>query len=235
MTYWFQDLKILLNVDKLDEFLPKSHMTYPEKVNALVRLSIYIGLGLAIANKNYLHLYIPIGCMMLTVVLYLLRQVNQDTKLKVQQRENLSQMGNEGSSLNSIFGNNNNESANDSETFKNTKQCSQSTETNPFMNPLPFDKRTRNRACPLNKNTKMQVEKGFNKGLFRSVGDIFNKTNSQREFYTVPATTYPSNQTGFANWLYGTPKTCKEGNGAQCVANVQERLNQQTYKFPNLY
>ena len=28
-----------------------------------------------------------------------------------------------------------------------------------------------------------------------------------------------NNQGLFANWLYGTPTTCKEGNGLQCAAN----------------
>lgn len=234
MKYWFQDLNLLINVDKLDEFLPKSYMSYPEKVNSLVRLSIYIGLLLSVINKNYLYLYIPIGTMLLTVVLYLLRQVNEESKREQKSIENLSQMGNEGTDINKIFSDNNSNNTK-TEKFDNTKKCSKSTDENPFMNPMPFDNRKRAKACPLNKNTKMEIEKNFNQGLFRDVGDIFNKSSSQREFYTVPTTTYPSDQTDFANWLYKTPKTCKEGNGAQCVANTQERLNQQSYKFPNLY
>ena len=47
--------------------------------------------------------------------------------------------------------------------------------------------------------------------------DIFNKNITQRQFYTMPVTTIPNEQTKFANWLYATPPTCKEGNGDQCV------------------
>ena len=43
--------------------------------------------------------------------------------------------------------------------------------------------------------------------------------------------TIPNNQVDFANWLYMTPKTCKEGNGNQCVGNNRERLNGNSYQF----
>ena len=38
-------------------------------------------------------------------------------------------------------------------------------------------------------------------------------------------------QEAFGQWLYGTPKTCKEGNGNQCVGNNYERLNGNSYQF----
>ena len=53
----------------------------------------------------------------------------------------------------------------------------------------------------------------------------------KENFYTTPNTTIPNNQGDFANWLYKTPKTCKEGNGNQCVANNMEKLNGSSYQF----
>ena len=235
MKYWFQDLSILLDLDKVEQFIPKSWMTYPEKVNAVVRLSIYLGVVLSIFNRNYLYLYIPIVTMGITLVLFLLRKVNAETEKKI---EHLSQ-DMEATSLNSVFNNagNNSEKSNNNKNKEgfSVGECSGPTENNPFMNPLPYDKRTREPACPTNDNVGMKVEKLFNKNLFRSVGDVFNKANGQRQYYTVPSTTYPNDQGAFGKWLYGTPKTCKEGNGAQCVANTHERLNQSSYKFPYVY
>ena len=81
-------------MDKLDEFIPKSYMSYPEKVNALIRASIYVGLILPFIYKNYLYLYIPVLTMILTIVLYALRKVNQETAarnkelMRKQQNEN---------------------------------------------------------------------------------------------------------------------------------------------------
>ena len=56
------------------------------------------------------------------------------------------------------------------------------------------------------------------------MSDIFGKNNSQRQFYTMPVTTIPNNQTQFANWLYKTEPTCKENNGESCLRNLNENL-----------
>ena len=54
------------------------------------------------------------------------------------------------------------------------------------------------------------IEDKFGYNLYRDVGDLYGKSNSQREFYTMPATTIPNNQTACAKWLYNTGPTCKE-------------------------
>ena len=51
-------------------------MNYIQKSNALVRLSIYIGLVTSILSKNYIYLYIPIGIMSFTYIMFLLRKVD---------------------------------------------------------------------------------------------------------------------------------------------------------------
>ena len=45
---------------------------------------------------------------------------------------------------------------------------------------------------------------------------MFLRNNSQRQFVTNPSTTIPNDQSKFASRLYGTPKTCKEGNYTNC-------------------
>ena len=37
----------------------------------------------------------------------------------------------------------------------------------------------------------------------------------------------PNNRDTLGKWLYGTPKTCKEGNGYQCAANNHTDLSRQ--------
>ena len=71
----------------------------------------------------------------------------------------------------------------------------------------------------INKNTAKSIQESFNHNLFRNIDDVYGKNNSQRQFFTNPVTTIPNEQTKFANWLYNVPKTCKENNGNQCVAN----------------
>jgi hypothetical protein len=108
----------------------------------------------------------------------------------------------------------------------NISHCSKPSSNNPFMNPLPFDSRLRDSACDAIKpENQLKIEKEYNKHCIKDISDIWNHNSGRREFYTVANTTYPSDQGAFANWLYKTPVSCKEGNGAQCVANLPYRLN----------
>lgn len=231
--YWFQDLNILLNMDKLDEFIPKSYMSYPQKVNALIRASIYIGFILSFIYKNYLYLYIPILTMILTIVLYALRKVNQETEarnkelIRKQKNENMNSENsvNNETRLPELDSNNsNNSNKQNVEYFGNQTECSSPTVENPFMNPLPFDSRVRKQACELEGENAEMVSQLFHKRLFKDVGDFWDKGSSQRQFYTLPGTTYPNDTESLGKWLYGRPKTCKEGNGAQCYSNLYNRL-----------
>ena len=101
------------------------------------------------------------------------------------------------------------------------------------MNFLVSDKRDRKRGCRTFDNEELSelVDDKFSKGLFKDINSIYNNENSQREFYTMPNTEAMNKQTEFANWLYKVPKTCKEGNGFQCVGNNFDRLNNDSYKF----
>ena len=82
--YWFQDLQEILDVDKMNQFLPSTDMSYSEKVNAIVRLSWYVGILGGIINANFLYLYIPVITMIITYVLYLFRQETLKKQIKVE-------------------------------------------------------------------------------------------------------------------------------------------------------
>ena len=60
--------------------------------------------------------------------------------------------------------------------------------------------------------------------LPKDSNDLFNKRNSDRQWYTMPNTEVMNKQTEFAKWCYKTPPTCKEGNGIQCANNLHPRL-----------
>ena len=75
------------------------------------------------------------------------------------------------------------------------------------------------------------IKKKFNNNLFHDIEDVYDRKNSQRQFYTMPSTTIPNNRDTFQKWLYKTPKTCKEGNGNQCVANNHTPLRNTHSQF----
>ena len=96
------------------------------------------------------------------------------------------------------------------ETFDNSRKP---TVNNPFMNiNLITHDPTQKQAPPSwnNEPLQEQIEDKFNYNLYRDVGDLYGKNNSQRQYYTAPSTTIPNNQTAFAKWCFNTGPTCKE-------------------------
>ncbi len=217
---WIDDFNQIIRRDRLFEFIPKVDMPYSERINAIVRLSIYIGVIFALLHNNYLYLYVPLIVLIVTYLSYHF----QSNKYKEDYRNLPRQLDpvNENPSLNRF------------ENYKKEKvKCVSTTKNNPFMNALPSDDRTRGPACSTIDNAELanKVEANFNHNLFKDVNDVYNRRHSERQYYTMPSTTFANEQGKFAQWLYGGPQTCKEGNGEQCVANNENRLNQASYKF----
>ena len=122
--------------------------------------------------------------------------------------------------------------------YENTynEPCVLPTKDNPFMNPLPTDSRKRPKACNFrNPKVKKLINDNFKSNLFTNVEDVFDRKNSQRQFYTVPSTTIPNDQDKFSKWLYNTPKTCKEGNGNQCIADVYNPIKGNLNSLGNVF
>jgi hypothetical protein len=206
---WNQDFSILYEKKYIFEILPSRNFDFNRKLNSLLRLSIYYSFVVySFDRKKSSIFYIPFVVGIMTYVLSqqyketYINQVNTDLMNNV----SISDSGNS-DLIKSLDGN-----------------CRIPTRENPFMNPDIYDYNTKNDLQPNcdsynNKGVQREIEKYFNNDLYRDVNDIFGKSNSQRQFYTVPGDTIPNDQPSFAKWLYATPKTCKEGNGLQCAAN----------------
>jgi hypothetical protein len=109
---------------------------------------------------------------------------------------------------------------------KNT--CRRPTRENPFMNPDLTDYNNPNTppaACNVDDdqiNDEMRVN--FNQDLFQDIDNLFERANSQRQFYSIPNTAVPNNQEEFAKWCWLVPeeRICK-GNGEACLRVVDLR------------
>ena len=55
--FWLSNFKILIEKSRLTEFFPNYDMTLNEKLNAITRLSIYLGIILALVTNNYNYLF----------------------------------------------------------------------------------------------------------------------------------------------------------------------------------
>jgi hypothetical protein len=85
--------------------------------------------------------------------------------------------------------------------------CTRPTQNNPFMNISFVDSTHKPKAC---KGVEEEVAVEFEKGLNRKEDDVFFKSASDRQFFTMPNTSCPNDQNKFAEWLFKTGPTLKE-------------------------
>lgn len=95
------------------------------------------------------------------------------------------------------------------------------TAANPFMNVLISeisDNPYRHPAASVSATkVKAELDDYFETMFASDPGDVFQRTQSQRQWVTMPSTTIPNDQGALADWLYRTPgQSCKEGNTAAC-------------------
>lgn len=206
--FWTQDPNILVKKDRLIEFVPTYDMTKDERLNALSRLSVYIGLVLMLYLGKGWPLYIPVVGFAFTAFLHNTQpEVKKPPKYPTDETPK----------------------TNDPNPFIPSEQpeCIPPTLNNPFMNVLNneyVDNPTRPPACKV-EYVHDEIESNFHYNLYQDLGDnIWQKNNSQRQFFTMPYTTIPNDRHTFMNSLYRTGLTCKQ-SGLACYRAEDLRAN----------
>jgi len=209
MTYtpfWYESPEVMVRVSSLMEIFPSRKFSMSRKLNALVRLSVYFAIIMYVLKKESKYLVVPLVVAGLTWVVRYKQKGNEKQEIL---KQSINDQLADAVQLNDL-----------------ETECRIPTQENPFMNPtlkdFGSDQPTVPKSCPSYNNVGVQrrVEDLFNEDLYRDVTDVFGKSNSQRQFYTVPGNQVPNDQGSFAQWCYGTPPTCKEGNRAACLAQT---------------
>lgn len=194
-------------MDNVNELLnpviiPNINMTIEEKINTIVRAVLFVGIicTLVLNDTRYILFIIII---MIASILIINYQYEKNSKIEK-------------------FLNSNNIDIIDN------KKCIKPTESNPFMNPNILNLTDENKnlkACSID-NMKVDKQKKdlFYKKVFRNSKDIYNRTSSERQFYTVPSTTIPNERDKLGKWLYDRGRSCKEGNGNRCYTNLYNNI-----------
>lgn len=211
--FWLDNPKELLATPF--EIIPGNDMSMERKLNAIARFFIYLGVIMVILYNKNNYIVISIFGILFTVLIY-----NNHKK------EDLE--GN-GSYFNfEKFEENKQPVVEDTQLFNNkenssrkvsleetSNQCRMPTKQNPFMNPLTVEMNTPHLdGCNLsNPKIKETSKDMFYNEIYRDVDDIFQRRNSERQFYTIPSTFDYQDQAIFANWLYNTGNTCKQDSG----------------------
>ena len=203
-TIWYKDIKNLINEKTYDKFFPSASMTYTEKLNSIVRLSIYFAIILLVIKKDTNVLFVPLLAAIFTYMLY----VGDIKKIKAGE-DFLTTM-------------------NLQKDVHTSELCHKPTDNNPFMNILMSDytqNPKRAKACDVSQApVRKMTQKYFNHNLYRDVSDVFHKNASDRNYYTMPSTEIPNAQDKFLKFTYNIDQTCKEGNGRICYANSYRNI-----------
>ena len=64
---------------------------------------------------------------------------------------------------------------------------------------------------------KQKIDDNFKYNLMTDTNDIYDNSNSQNRFYTMPVTSIVNDQTEFAKLCYYNDGKCKEGKQKDCA------------------
>jgi hypothetical protein len=223
VPFWFQDPNIIFNKEYILQFFPTSEMSFNEKLNAITRLIIIISLITFIATKNIRIIIIFIVCLLSIFLLYFYKTKDNEkynsNKLDLENFETTSPAI-------EVLREKNIQVSNDI--------FDEGTPDNPFSNVLntDFDYNPQKKPAPpsdnniILKNAKQMVsnihndDKTIADKLFGNLQDQFVFEQSLQSFNSNPSTTIPSDQTGFAEFCYGSMVSSKEGNLFSLARNL---------------
>lgn len=181
-TIWYRDFMEFFKIKYINVFVPQEDMQLSEKLNAILRLSIYFSIIHYGLFKDAKILIIVVITMILTAVYYNAFHENYTQFAKFNKdNEEVGENGN------------------------NIEECTIPDSNNPFMNILVSDYNNPQRtgACDVDdEHVKQSIHDKFFEDTYRDIDDVFDRKSSYRNFYTTPITTIPNNQKDFAESLY---------------------------------
>ena len=205
--FWLEDPGVLFRDGNYYVIIPTAKMNKIEVLNALTRFFLYVLILYLLFSVDREYLYVPIIALIVILSLYFMQRSQEpvvDKFSKVDLPDNNLILESDGST------------------------CQGPTPGNPFMNVTTADlmnRRNRPGACPVTDPIiRQEMNYNFNRNVLSDVEDVFDRNHSARQFYTMPSTTIPNNQTEFAKWLYKAPETCKE-NQLNCLKYEDIRFN----------
>ena len=193
--FWIDNLNELFN----PVLYPNINMTIEEKVNAIIRLILFIGIIATLIFNDSRYILFILIIMLISIFIYNY-QMEKNRKIEKYLNDN---------DLDII----------------NNEKCVKPTQENPFMNPSLIGNNNKYDSCSIeNEHIKDNIDYFFNKNVFRETDDIYDKSLLDRQFYTVPSTSIPNNREKLASWLYDRGPSCKENNGEQCYDNLYNNI-----------
>jgi hypothetical protein len=189
------------------EFVPSRDMSVERQLNATLRFSIYFALAAFVLRRDGRVWILPLATAIVTYAIY-----RQSPERYVTLEDDADSPA-----------------AREAAHEAQLARCTAPTVDNPFMNMRVADLAAdpeRAPACSLaRRSVAHKAQAFFNRNLFRSIGDVFEREASDRQFYTMPVTEEPSDQNAFAQYCFGEglAASCRGGDKWRCVSDLTQR------------
>jgi len=195
------------NINKLsmNNLIPDINMTIEEKINAIVRAVLFVGIICTLIFNDSRYILFIIIIMVLSILII---NYQYDKNKKIEKYLNLNYYD-----------------------IVNNKKCVKPTKNNPFMNPdITNINNEKYESCSINDvNTNENINNLFYSSVFRDSTDIYDKSSLDRQFYTVPSTSIPNDRETLGEWLYNRGPSCKEGSGEKCYNNLYNNIKNSSH------
>ena len=168
-------------------------MTYNQKLNAITRLCIYVGIILYLYSENIYYIILILLALVVIYVVY----INSNNNENFETPEDIlvkPTVDNPLMNFNIITDNPDKPRASISYEPEMKEEINEKIYRSPYVD---------------------------NK-LFSSTFDLENNKSLERQFYTMPSTTMPNDQKAFAKWCYESGPTCKERTLYCASSNIKD-------------
>jgi hypothetical protein len=220
---WYKDPAGFITRTNYLELVPTSQMTYAEQLNAIMRLSTYYAVIVAVLRMRPESFVLPIAAGLGTYLMYEGSGGEEGERARAYSRSGQTYGGAKGSAQRGWRQRDGGSSGAGGGDDGDDESCVRPTRHNPFMNQMNEEPMDRPPACsPLDPEVKQEMRDKFREDLFRDVSDVWERGNSERQFHTMPVTSQPNDQAAFAEWVYGDVRRGGRASRPPAVARVCE-------------
>jgi hypothetical protein len=219
--FWTDEPTIIYK--KYFEFIPTPNMSKEEQLNAITRLCIYYIIILLITQKSINLIKFPLIIIIILIIYNkfasnkegLTDEAYQMEKKDKSKRVVESAYYDSDNSLevNNFMKDKTKQLSFISDTINSFQEkCDLPTKDNPYQNPSVLDFESGNIPKPCNVDDdeiNVKVKNCYDETLYRNLDDLFDKKNSERQFYTVPRENFTGNNADFAHFLYHDTGGCR--------------------------
>ena len=228
IPFWGDNPNVILQSDYIFEFFPVEEMTYEQKLNAISRGVIILGIVGFLLTQNVRMLIVSV-LTLVSIFLFRMHTERENEKKKKVIEEKFENPADTVLKSASVLRDVNVfESPDSSNPFGNALVTDY--EYNPNKKPAPpaFNSGISDQILDKAKTLVKELnpdQPDISDKLFKDLGEQYVFEQSLRQFTSNPSTTVVNDQTGFADFCYGSMTSCKEGNLFSCVRNLPRHTN----------